>query len=75
MCLTFSQDVRPAPLVLFRPFSRRNYLLLLPTAVLLGGGGQLLALAQGAQSQTRTGNQPREVNVYSGRHYNTNRGK
>lgn len=62
-------------MVRFRPFSRRNYLLLLPAAVVLGGGGQVLALAQGAQSQTqtRTGNQPRTVNVYSGRHYNTDK--
>lgn len=72
-CLASSQDARSPPLVFFRHFSRRNYLHLLSAAVVLAGGGQLLVLAQGAQSQTRQGNQPRQVNVYSGRHYNTDK--
>jgi iron(III) transport system substrate-binding protein len=41
--------------------------------MLLGGGGQLLALTQGVQSQTLPVNQQREVNVYSGCHYNTDK--
>jgi iron(III) transport system substrate-binding protein len=46
---------------------------LLPAIAMLGGAGQLLTLAQGAQAQTRQGNRPQEVNVYSGRHYNTDK--